>query len=158
MRRRKVGGSKYVVMHEYYTKYVASKAVLNARSAVPYNMKRTVLTQEALRVLLNCSRELPWERVVFFLNDFMAREQFSGYGSAFRYQILNSAFVEYDRMSKCDADGSRPLFRPKGWNRDERVKEKRAKKFEWYKRGGYESVVFVPAHPSQLSRRPTGRH
>ena len=44
-------GGKYVVMHEYYMKDVASKAVLNARSTVPYSMKRTVLTQEALRVL-----------------------------------------------------------------------------------------------------------
>ena len=83
-------------------KDVAFKAVLNARSVVPYSMKRTVLTQEALRVLPNC-RELPWEKVVFFLNNFMARVQFSGYGVAFRYQILNSAFVAYDRMSKCDA-------------------------------------------------------
>ena len=93
-----IDGGKYAVMHEYYMKDVASKAVLNARSAVHYSMKRTVLTQKALRVLLNCSRELPWERVVFFLNNFMARVQFSGYGTTFRYQILNSAFVAYDRM------------------------------------------------------------
>ena len=72
-----------------------------------------MLTQEALRVLLNCSRELPWERVVFFLKDFMAWVQFSGYGAAFRYQTFNSAFVAYDGMLKCDADGSRPLYRPK---------------------------------------------
>ena len=29
-----------MVMHEYYMKDVASKAVLNARSAVPHSMKR----------------------------------------------------------------------------------------------------------------------
>ena len=81
---------------------MSSKAFLNARSAVPHSMKRTVLTQEALVVLLNCIRELPWERVVFF--------QFSGYDATFRYQILNSAFVAYDRMLKCDIDGSRPLY------------------------------------------------
>ena len=75
----------------------------------------------------------------------MARVQFSGYGATFRYQIRNTAFVAYDRMLKCDADGSRPLYRPKGWNRDERVKEKKAKKVDWNKRGGYKSVVFVPA-------------
>ena len=34
-------GGKYVVMHEHYMKDVASKAVLNARSAVPHSMKRT---------------------------------------------------------------------------------------------------------------------
>ena len=58
-------------MHEYYMKDVTSKTVLNASSAVPYSIKRTVLKQEALRILLNCSRELPLEWVVFFLNDFM---------------------------------------------------------------------------------------
>ena len=78
MGRKTIDGGKYVVMHEYYMKDVASKAVLNDRSAVPYSMKRTVLTQEALRVLLNCSRELPWERVVFFLNVFMARYSYHG--------------------------------------------------------------------------------
>ena len=93
--------------------------------------------------------------MVFFLNDFMAREQFSGYGATFRYQIVNLAFIAYDRILKCDADGSRPLYRPSGCNRDERVKGKRAKKVDWYKCGGYESVVFVPT--SQLSKRSTGR-
>ena len=72
---------------------------------------------------------------------------------AFRCQVLNSDFVSYDRMLKCDADGSRPLYRPKGWNRDERVKEKRAKKVEWYKCGGYESVVFVAATPKSALQK-----
>ena len=44
--------------------------------------------------------------------------------------------IKFDIMLKCDADGSRPLYRPRGWNRDEKVKEKRAKKVDWYKRGG----------------------
>ena len=140
-------------MHEYYMKYVASKAVLNTISAVTHSMKQTVLPHEALRVILNCSRELPWERVVFFLNDFMARVQFSGYGASFRYQILNSAFAAYDRMLKSDTDGSRPLHRPRGWNSDERVNEKGAKKVEWYKRGGYESVVLVPATPKSALQK-----
>ena len=56
-------------------------------------------------------------------------------------------------MLKCDTDGSRPLYRPRGWNRDERVKEKRAKKVEWYKHGGYESVVFVPATPKSALQK-----
>ena len=50
-----------VIMYEFHSKSVASKAVINARSALNWNTKRTVLTQEVLRVLLNCSRLLPWE-------------------------------------------------------------------------------------------------
>ena len=43
------------IMHEYYYKEVATKAVINSRAAVPEKMKRTVLTQEIIRILRNCS-------------------------------------------------------------------------------------------------------
>ena len=45
---------EYRVMHEFYRKDVSSKAVVDARSALPWNIKRTVLTQEVLRIMLNC--------------------------------------------------------------------------------------------------------
>ena len=47
--------SRVLVLHEYYHKDVASRAVINARSAVPWRDKRTILTQEILRVLRNCT-------------------------------------------------------------------------------------------------------
>ena len=37
--------------------------VIHAESAIPKRMKRTVLTQEVLRVMLHTSRNLPWEVV-----------------------------------------------------------------------------------------------
>ena len=45
---------KATLLHEHYTKNVSSKAVIDARSAVPWKVKRTVLTQEVIRVLRNC--------------------------------------------------------------------------------------------------------
>ena len=33
------------------------------------------------------------------------------------------------------------------------MKEKRTKKVDWYKRGGYESVVFVPATPKSALQK-----
>jgi len=44
-----------------------------ARSALSWSTKRTVLTQEVLRVLLNCSKLLPWERVVENVNEMVLR-------------------------------------------------------------------------------------
>ena len=44
---------------EFSSKEVASKSVVNARSALSWSSKRTILTQEVLRILLNCSTELP---------------------------------------------------------------------------------------------------
>ena len=48
----------------------------------------------------------------------------------------------------------RPLHRPKEWRKDEREQEKVSKKNDWYKQGGKEAVIFVPATPnSQLQRK-----
>ena len=46
--KKKVEAQENVVFH---FKSMASKAVINARSALNWNTKRTVLTQEVLRVL-----------------------------------------------------------------------------------------------------------
>ena len=51
------------LLHEHYSKDVSSKAVIDARSVVPWKVKQTVLTQEDIKVLRNCSRHLTWEEV-----------------------------------------------------------------------------------------------
>ena len=46
------------------------------------------------------------------------------------------------------------MYRPKGWREEERRKQKEQKKKNWYKRGGYESVIFVPSTPdSELLKK-----
>ena len=50
------------IEHGHYTKDVSFKIVISAKSALPMSTKCTILRQEAFRVLLNCSRDLPWER------------------------------------------------------------------------------------------------
>ena len=68
-----------VVLHEFYVKEVSSKMMLSSRSALPIKVKRTLLTQEVLRVLLNCNPEIPWERTVGHVNNMMRRMLYSGY-------------------------------------------------------------------------------
>ena len=53
------GNMRTVILHEFYAKDVASKSVIHAASAMPPNTRRTVLTQEVLRILLRCSPLLP---------------------------------------------------------------------------------------------------
>ena len=144
------------IMHEYYHKDVASRAVIHARSAVPWKDKRTILTQEILRVLRNCSRRLPWEEVCTHVETYCSRMQFSGYDKRFRTQVVQSALSAYDKMLEKDAKGEEPLYRPRDWKRVERAKCRRAKKGEWFKGGeqGNETVIFVPATPGgELKRR-----
>ena len=101
-----------VIMYEFHSKSMASKAVINARSAINWNTKRTVLTQKVLRVLLNCSRLLPWERVVENVNEMVLRMQYSGYSKKFRYEVVDSALKTYKTRKKADQEGERPLHRP----------------------------------------------
>ena len=65
-----------VISHEFYAKEVSSKMMLSSRSALPMKVKRTMLTQEVLRVLLNCNPEIPWERTVDHVNNMIKRMQY----------------------------------------------------------------------------------
>ena len=111
-------------MYEFYSNEMTSKAVINARSAFSWSTKRTVLTREVLRVLLNCSKLLPWERVVENVNEMVLRMQYSGYSEKFRYKVVNSALKAYETRKKGDQEGERPLHRPRERKREERDQEK----------------------------------
>ena len=142
------------IVYEHYSKEVSSKYTVHVRSAMSMKVKRTILTQDALRILLNCSRQLPWETKVRHLETFVKRMQFSGYGIKIRSEVIKSAVSAYRRMETADVRGETPLFREQGWKWEERKIKNRDKKVTWFRRGGYQSVLFVPATPaSQLQRR-----
>jgi len=103
---------------------VASKAVINARSALNWSTKRTALTQEVLRVLLNCSKLLPWEREVEIVNEIVLRVQYSGYRKKFRYEVVDWALKAYKARKEADQEGERPLHRPKSGGRTNESKKR----------------------------------
>ena len=94
--------------HECYSKEVSSKNVINAKQAIRWSTKRTVLTQEILRVLLNCSKRLPWDVPTRHVNDVMMKMQYSGYSKKFRYEVVKSALKAYDDRVSADESGIRP--------------------------------------------------
>ena len=62
--------------------------------------------------------------------------------------------LAFEDMKRKDDNGEKPLYRHKQWMRKERRKEKEDKKKNWYKNGGYESVIFVPCtQDSKLMKR-----
>ena len=67
------------IMYEHYEKEIASKQVIHANSVSSKKSKRTILTQEMLRILTHCSPKLPWARVCEHINRFMPKLQLSGY-------------------------------------------------------------------------------
>ena len=142
------------IVHQHYAKDVSSNAVVHAKSALAWSAKRSILTQEVLRVLLNCSPDLRWEERAQHASVMVLRMQYSGYTRKFRAEVVESALKAYDIILTQVREGVRPLYRPYEWNREERDREKREKRLGWYKKGGYDSVIFVPSSPgSELQRR-----
>ena len=145
--------TRYVILHEHYIKDVSSKAVLHRDSAISINNKRTILTQQCLQVLLNCSEHLEEERRNEHLSFFMARMQSSGYDHEFRLEVLKSALNAFEKKKEAEKDGKK-MHRERTWNRTERRKQKKERKNNWYRTGEVESVLFIPATPNaELKRR-----
>ena len=139
-----------VIMHEFYAKDVSSKAVVHCNSALPENVKRTVLSQEGLRRLLNCSRQIPWDEKAKHLTEFSKQLQFSGYNKSFRFHTIASSIKAYNTLRTREDDGERPLYRPRSWNESERREEKTKKKNEWFQKDGEVTVLFVPPTPNSM--------
>ena len=105
-----------------------------ARSAMPSRVKRAALTQEALRILRNCSPDVPWKRKAEFLTDFCLRMKLSGYPERYRASIIESALKAWDKILLDDLLGVRPLYRNNTWKREERRKMKELKRMNWHTR------------------------
>ena len=145
-------GKTRKIMNEFYMKDVATKFMIDAKSAGPWKAKMTVMTQQCLRVLLNCSTDLDEKIVIGHLNDFWKRLQASGYEKSTRYHVIRSAYKAYEKIKENDANGIRPMYRSKNWNATERRKNRKSKRTSWY--GDFDSVIFVDATPnSELKKQ-----
>ena len=142
-----------VIPYEHYRKEVATKATIFARSATPNSQKRTILSQEVLRIMTHCSPHLSTDVRNKHINEVMKRIQFSGYSKEFRFDVYNSAVKAYNILKEKEENGERPINRPKEWKRKERKKEKESKKMNWYKSRGHESVIFVPCTPESRLKK-----
>ena len=149
--RTEGGGSR--ILHEFYIKEVASKFIISADAALTWRNKMTIITQQCLRILLNCSPDIEKQLVIEHMNYFMKRMQSSGYDQKSRYRVLRSAFNAYEKIKEKEKQNVRPMYRKKIWKHLERRREKSEKMKNWYKKGEYDSVMFIPATPkSELQK------
>ena len=93
------------VMHEYYSKAVSSKSVIDEKSAMPFKDRRTVLTQDLLRVILRCSPDLPWSEKKKHIEEYVLRMQFSGYCEKVRKEV-EEIILNLFRHSKPERGGN----------------------------------------------------
>ena len=126
-----------------------NKRVILENAALPHSQERTILTQECLRRLRNTMVDLGEETQNKHLNRFMLKQKNSGYSAKFRTDILDSALKAFEKIMKDDQDGIKPLYRDRDWNKEERSRNNRDKKLNWYNGSGkneieYKTVLFAP--------------
>ena len=108
-------------------------------------IKRNTLVQEGIRRLRNTSRELPWAIKAEILSEFSHKLMLSGYHAKFRLEVIQSAVRGYERQCD-DADrGTKPLYRPREFQAEQRKKTKLLTKTSWYRPAS--AVGFFPATP-----------
>ena len=88
---------------------MAPKKVMMASSAQPWGQKRTTLTQELIRRLLNCSKELSCAVKQKHLSRYMQMLKNSGYNKNFRAEVLMSGLAGYRKILAADKSGNRPM-------------------------------------------------
>ena len=141
-----------ILYHEFYEKSTKNDFVISAESAINWQSKRTILTQEALRRMRNTSIKLGVEVQNKHLEDFMIKLKKSGYSEKFRAEIIESAKKAFQIQLDQDITGSRPLFR----DRKRIISDKEQKsKVDWWNKGSlkdpkipkFTSVLFVPPTP-----------
>ena len=144
------GRREWEVLWEYYRKPCSSRTVMLARSAMSDRTKRSALTQEAIQILRNCSRSLPWASRAAHLSDFSLRMKISGYSEKYRETVIQSALSAWEKQLEMDRSGERPLYRPREWKKEERAKKKEYKKSGWFRKLGgkvNDFSLFCPASP-----------
>ena len=92
---------------------MTAKKVMMAASAQPWGQKRTTLTQELIRRLLNCSKRLSCARKRKHLDHYMQLLKNSGYSEMFRAEILKSGLKGYNLILQAERESIRPVYRPK---------------------------------------------
>ena len=78
-------------MFNFYEKEMKSKRVILASSAIPWQQKKTIHTNELVRRLRNTSQKLGPEIQNQHLNDYMVRLKDCGYSARFRSQVVQKA-------------------------------------------------------------------
>ena len=93
---------------------------------------------------------MPWAQKLTHLNELTERMRDSGYTEKMRQQVIESGLKGYQKMVDVDQEqrGGRPFNRLESMDQLERKKEKMRKRIKWYKKGEYETILFIPCTPA----------
>jgi hypothetical protein len=124
------------ITYEFYQKDVSTRYTIPARSAHSWSIKRSTLTQEGVRRLLNTSPDTNPDVRRRVMEMWDSKMRISGYDARFRRTVVKAAVGIYRDKLKRAETGQVPLYRSRSWHKEERDREKAMKISNWYKSEG----------------------
>ena len=126
-----------------------------ANSAVSDRVKRSSMTNEAMRRLLCCSPGLPEKHRVEVMEDYARMLKRSGYTERFRQEVISDASKGHQKLEQGEAAGGRPVDRPRTYQQEERRRRRKEKGERWFRREGRstevrEGVFIIPPTPNSI--------
>ena len=134
-----------IVKYHFYEKPCASKLVIPESSAHSKKMKMSVLVEEGVRRMRNCSRRLgdsDWRVRTKILEGWSMKLRRSGYPATTRHQVVKAAVERWEGMCKVEDEGGRPVHRAREWQKAARRLDKEMKVVRWHQ--GREGQVSAP--------------
>ena len=128
-------GEAGLVKHEHYEKPCTSDFVIPAKSAHSKKMKMSVLVEEGLRRLRNCSRGLDVNVRKRVMTAWAAKLKRSGYPETVRHQVIIEAVRKFKKMCDDEDGGVRPIHRARSWHKAAPRLEKERKATTWHQTG-----------------------
>ena len=127
------GTLRQALKYSFYEKPMANPKVMAKDSAMPHSTKLATLTQEGVRRLCNCSRDLDTAELCKILSRFMLKLKLSGYSARLRADILSAVVTTYRRKLRAEQLGVQPVHRLRGFQQAQRRLDKLTKKHDWFK-------------------------
>ena len=137
------------VEYMFHRKPQSNRFTMMARSALPLKVKRSTLSNEALRRLLCCSPNLEEHKKMEVMEEYARMLKRSGYSERFRHEIISDAVQGFKNMQKREEEGGRPVDRLRSYDEAGRRRRKLEKGGRWYRREPRgttirEGVIIVP--------------
>ena len=120
------------ITRKFYSKPMNTPFTILARSAHSWQTKRSTLTQEGVRRMLNTSTNTPISERNQILQEWDMKMNLSGYSKNFRGNVISSAVQIYHNKLHTAQQGGQPVHRPVGWEAAQRDMQKHINKHTWY--------------------------
>ena len=92
------------------------------------------MTNDAVRRFLCCSENLDEQTKIGIMEDYARTLKRSGYSERFRHEVISDAMRCHQKMLKTEAEGGRPVDRPRDYQPQERRRRREEKRERFYRK------------------------